>query len=101
MRKGKLQALADQFISSLCNAVEAVVIQFLPKPAGPAAAGSSDQAVQPVRWVPLPDCIQANREPYLQSDWRQEPYAPRCVSVPPLRWSLTPHPKTLYIIGGP
>ena len=28
--------------------------------------------------VTLPASIQANREPYMQGDWRKEPYAPRC-----------------------
>ena len=26
----------------------------------------------------LPESIQANREPYLQGDWRKQPYIPRC-----------------------
>lgn len=82
MRISKLLALADQFISGLCNAVESMVTQFMPKPVGTAAATSSDQLIQQVRWVPLPDCIQANREPYLQADWRQEPYAPRYGPLP-------------------
>ena len=27
--------------------------------------------------VELPACIQANREPYFQGDWRQKPYTAR------------------------
>lgn len=52
---------------------------------GPSGNSNGQNSAQrPVRPVvsrgALPESIQANREPYLQGDWRKEPYIPRCAS---------------------
>lgn len=75
-------AIADNFAAAVNGAIVGVAN---------AARGSSgnsnghNSAPRPVRPVvargALPESIQANREPYLQGDWRKEPYIPRCPSL--------------------
>ena len=77
-RHSKLLAKADALAAAAAAAVDILVTAAR----GPAAPGLAEGApppplMAPVRRVALPESILANREPYLQGDWRKEPYIPR------------------------
>ncbi len=82
-RHSKLVAKADALATTVAAAVEALVLAARgPQALGPGkedgAAAALPPRPAPVRQIKLPESILANREPYLQGDWRKEPYIPRC-----------------------
>ena len=76
LRRGKLIAMADAFSATVNRAVEDASAEALGAEAAAAAAAEAAAAAAAAASV-LPDSILANREPYLQGDWRKEPYIPR------------------------
>ena len=77
-RHSKLLAKADALAAAAAAAVDTLVTAAR-GPAGPPGTecGPPPPVAAPVRQVALPESILANREPYLQGDWRKEPYIPR------------------------
>ena len=75
----KLVAKADALAATVAAALEALVLAAQGPPVPGPAEGVPQQPrpAAPVRQVALPQSILANREPYLQGDWRKEPYIPR------------------------
>lgn len=69
-RIGKLKANGEQLVLTLHDSLQILISQHMRR------GLHETVAVTPVE-IPLPASIQANREPYLQGDWRQLPYAPR------------------------
>jgi hypothetical protein len=75
--------MAENFAGAVNTAVDAILAPgkgCSTTPSG--AAVAAPKAAKPVeRYVPnsqLPQSIQRNREPYVQGEWRKEPYIPRC-----------------------
>jgi len=84
LRLSKLQLMAENFAGAVNNAIDAILASGKGTSAAPGSGASSvPKAAKPVeRYVPnsqLPESIQMNREPYMQGDWRKEPYIPRRV----------------------
>jgi len=78
LRRGKLLAMADAFAGAVGRALEAAAADVLGAEAAAAAAAEAAAAAAAAAVVVrLPESILANREPYLQGDWRKEPYIPR------------------------
>ena len=79
LRRGKLLAMADAFAGAVGRALEAAAADVLGAEAAAAAAAEAAAAAAAAAAVVvrLPESILANREPYLQGDWRKEPYIPR------------------------
>ena len=84
LRLSKLQLMAENFAGAVNAAIDAILAsgKGSSTTAG-SGAGAAPKAAKPVeRYVPnsqLPQSIQRNREPYMQGEWRKEPYIPRCV----------------------
>ncbi|KAK9830947.1 hypothetical protein WJX81_000882 [Elliptochloris bilobata] len=76
LRRGKLIAMADAFSAAIGRAMEDAAAEALGAEAAAAAAAAAEAAAAAAVAV-LPESILANREPYLQGDWRKEPYIPR------------------------
>ncbi len=85
VRRGKLLAMADAFASAVGRAVEDAAAEALGAEAAAAAAAAADAAALAAA-ATLPESILANREPYLQGDWRKEPYIPRWATMPRGPW---------------
>lgn len=82
-RRSKLLAIADNFAAVVIGAIVAVVSAARGSSGNNNGQTSTQRMPRPVvaKGGALPECIQANREPYLQGDWRREPYIPRyCLS---------------------
>ncbi len=81
LRLSKLQLMAENFAGALNAAIDALLATSKGSSAPAGGAGAGAKAARPVeRYVPnsqLPESIQLNREPYMQGDWRKEPYIPR------------------------
>ncbi|CAL8467814.1 g7352 [Coccomyxa elongata] len=78
-RRSKLLAIADNFAAVVNGAIVAVVSAARGSSGNNNGQTSTQRMPRPVvaKGGALPECIQANREPYLQGDWRREPYIPR------------------------
>lgn len=78
-RRSKLLAIADNFAAVVNGAILAVVTAARGSSGNNNGQTSTQRIPRPVvvKGGALPECIQANREPYLQGDWRREPYIPR------------------------
>ena len=81
LRLSKLQLMAENFAGAVNSAIDALLATGKGTSAATGGASSAPKAAKPVeRYVPssqLPESIQMNREPYMQGEWRKEPYIPR------------------------
>ena len=80
--------MAENFAGAVNGAIDALLATGKGTSAATGGTSSAPKAAKPVeRYVPnsqLPESIQMNREPYMQGEWRKEPYIPR-QRFPPAR----------------
>jgi fucose 4-O-acetylase-like acetyltransferase len=81
-RRSKLLAIAETFAVAVITAIEGIVSAARTSGSNPGTQGSSQRPVRQVYSGALPHSIVANREPYMQGDWRREPYIPRFCLFP-------------------
>ena len=91
IRRGKLAASLEQFVSQVTSAAESL-LEAMAREEPDAAQQSEYVAVSVPQSVPMPRCILANTEPYMHGDWRREPYLPRYSAV-------QPHPQRVPTIN--
>lgn len=94
--------MAENFAGAVNNAIDAILASGKGTSAAPGGGASSvPKAAKPVeRYVPnsqLPESIQMNREPYMQGDWRKEPYIPR--HMPLLMSAAASLQSATYVLG--
>lgn len=76
-RRSKLLAIAEAFAAAVIGAVENVASAARTTASNSVSHSSMPRPVRQVFSGALPESIVANREPYMQGDWRREPYIPR------------------------
>lgn len=73
--------MAENFALAVNAAIDAMLASGKGSSTAAGGASAAPKAAKPVeRHIPdsqLPESIQTNREPYMQGDWRKEPYIAR------------------------
>ena len=73
--------MAENFAGAVNSAIDALLAMGKGTSAASGGTSTAPKAAKPAeRYIPnsqLPESIQMNREPYMQGDWRKEPYIPR------------------------
>ncbi|KAK9817177.1 hypothetical protein WJX72_010690 [[Myrmecia] bisecta] len=74
LRRSKLMANVDLYSTAMAGGLKAVAAAFWRSSEHLLGVGGAEEAAVRQR---LPESILANREPYFQGEWRQQPYVPR------------------------